>query len=237
MNPLSALLNLFLPRECHVCGSRLLESEKFVCGDCVGELPYTGYDNYWNNDSGINTDLNPMEQRFAGHVLLGHACAPFFYSRDSALASLIQDFKYRNFPSLAVTLGRIGASRLSVSMLFDGVDLLLPVPLHRTKRRRRGYNQSEKIAEGVSEVTGIPLGDQLVARKAHRTQTSLSAERRFENTLNVFGVERPETLRGKHIMLVDDICTTGATLLAAARAVTENVGRETKISFFTVGVV
>lgn len=236
MNPFAALLDLIIPRVCHVCGDHLLPSESFVCSACAGKLPITGYERYWTNTSAPNSDLNPMEQRFAGQFPLGHACAPFFYSRDSSLASLIHDFKYRNFPRLATTLGALGARKLLPSGIFAGIDILLPVPLHWTKKMRRGYNQSEMIAKGVEEVTGIPMGNNLRARRPHRTQTSLSSARRIENTRGIFTVNGPSELEGKHIMLVDDICTTGATVLAAAEAITTSVSN-IRISVFTLGVV
>lgn len=237
MNPLKALIDLIIPRECHVCGDTLAGTEEFICGPCESRLPVTGYERYWTNSTQPNSDLNPMERRFAGQLPLGHACAPYFYTRDSSLASLIHDFKYRGFPALATTMGRKGAEALTQSGLFDGVDLLLPVPLHRMKKMRRGYNQSEMIALGVSEVTGIAVGGQLRARKSHRTQTSLTPEQRIANTKGIFTVDRPEILKDKHVMLIDDICTTGATLLSAGEALVKAGGPGLRISIFTLGVV
>lgn len=236
MNPFAALIDLIIARECHVCGCALIDDERFICSSCASRLPVSGYDKYWRNVSGPNTDLNPMEQRLAGQLPLGRACGAYFYTRDSSLATLVHDFKYRGFSRLAITLGRLGANTLKDSGLFSGVDVLLPVPLHWRKRWRRGYNQSELIARGVSEVTGIPIGSQLIACKPHRTQTSLSSTQRIENTKGVFGLKSPDTLYGLHVMLVDDICTTGATLLAAGEVVAREV-RGVKISAFTLGVV
>ena len=236
MNPFAALLDLFLPRICHVCERKLLPQEQFVCTGCISRLPSTGYEKYWTNKDGVNSDLNPMEQRFAGQIPLERACAPFFYTRDSSLASLVHDFKYRGFSQLAVTLGEIGAKNLSASGFFADTDILLPVPLHWRKQMKRGYNQSEMIAKGISKFTGIPVGRQLVAKRGHRTQTSLTSEQRIANTKGIFEVKNPETLEGKKIMLVDDICTTGATLLSASGAVMASV-KNVRISLFTLGAV
>lgn len=237
MNPFSALLNLLIPRICHICESNLLDDEEFVCSSCISKLPLTGYERYWANKTGLNTDLNPMEQRFAGQLPLDRACAPFFYTRDSSLASLVHDFKYRGFSKLAVMMGRLGADVLAATELFDGVELLLPVPIHWTKRRRRCYNQSELIARGISQVTGIPVGKQLVARRPHRTQTSLTQQQRIANTKDVFKAVSPHTLDGKKIMLVDDICTTGATLLSAGETIAASTNNNVRLNIFTLGVV
>lgn len=238
MNPLAAIVDLILPRVCHVCGTRLLRREEFICGDCAARLPSTGYERYWvNGAGGVNSDLNPMERRFAGQLPLDRACAPFFYTRDSALASLIHDFKYRGFSRLATVMGHLGASALLASGLFEGVDILLPVPLHWTKRLRRGYCQTELIALGISEATGVPVGTHLKAARPHRTQTSLTAEQRLANTKGVFLVADPASLEGKTVMLVDDICTTGATLLSAGWALTASLRDNVRIRIFTLGVV
>lgn len=237
MNAFSALLNLIIPRVCHICGAKLLREESFICGPCVSGLPYTGYERYWQNRSALNTDLNPMEQRFAGQLPLVHACAPFFYSRDSSLASLVHDFKYRGFSRLAFALGKKGAEYLKDTDFFKGVDIILPVPLHWFKQLKRGYNQSEMIARGVSEITGIPVGKNLQTQKPHRTQTSLTSEQRIANTTGIFKVDEPALLAGKTVMLVDDICTTGATLLSAGKALVDATGNNIRLSIFTLGVV
>lgn len=235
MNPFAELLNLFLPRVCHICDTKLLDDEEFICGECISRLPVTGYEKYWLNTSGLNTDLNPMEQRFAGQLPFDRACAPFFYTRDSALASLVHDFKYRGFSRLAFHLGKIGASILPPEF-FLHTDIILPIPLHWRKKFKRGYNQSEMIARGISSVTGIPVGGNLVASKSHRTQTSLSSEQRIQNTKDIFSVSEPEALSDKSVMIVDDICTTGATILSAGQVIAHRVNN-VRLKIFTLGVV
>lgn len=236
MKILETLLDLFLPRICHVCEDKLLDDEEFICRHCLEKLPRTGYENYWLNREKLNSDLNPFEQRFAGQLPMDRGCAPFFYNRDSSLASLIHDFKYRGFSKLAVTMGRLAATELLPSGLFEGVDYLIPVPLHRTKQLKRGYNQSEMIARGISQATGIPVSLNLKAIKPHRTQTALNAQQRIENTKNIFQLKEPEKFEGLTLMLVDDICTTGATLLSAGEAVAGAIGN-VRLRLFTLGVV
>lgn len=237
MNPFAALIDVLLPRTCHICGESLLAHERFVCLDCLEKLPVTGYEKYWGNKTAVNSDLNPMETRFAGLIPMERACAPYFYTRDSALATLVHDFKYRGFSRLAAVMGELGAKALLPSGLFDGVEMLLPVPLHWRKKLKRGYNQTEMLAEGISKATGIPVSTQLKAVKPHRTQTSLTPEQRAENTRGVFELKSPESVHGKRVMLVDDICTTGATLQAASQAVVEATNHDVKIRLFTLGVV
>ena len=234
MNPLKLLVDLIIPRKCHICGEKLGQGEDFICLPCETELPRTAFHNYWKNTTGPNTDLNPMEERFAGQIPLVRATSLFFYTRDSAPAQLVHDFKYRGFPNLAEKLGTLAARELSPTGFFDGIDCICPIPLHRLKHHRRGYNQTEMIAQGVSKVTDIPLSTSLKAVKGHKTQTSLSREERIANTKDVFGVRNPELLEGKTILIIDDICTTGATILSAAHAI-EKACPSARFSILTLG--
>lgn len=220
------LINLLLPPECHVCGTRLAPHERFICSVCLSALPRTGYH---------RLPMNPMEERFAGQFPFLRASGHFFYSRDSALSSLIHDMKYRHFPDIGTTLGRLAASELFPTGFFEGADVIVPVPMHFLKQARRGYNQTHKIAEGISEATGLPVCHALKATRSHRTQTSLTREQRLANTESLFTVARKEEIEGRGILLVDDICTTGATITAAANAILSAIPEST-ISLFTIAV-
>lgn len=234
MNPFKALVDLILPRICHICGEKLMEGEKFICMDCMHNLPRTYFQNYWQNTSGINTDLNPMEERFAGQLPLAHATSFLFYTHGNSTATLVHDFKYRNFPDIARLLGTLAARELLPTGFFQGVEMTIPVPLHWRKHRRRGYNQSELIAKGIEDITQIPVCTGLKAVKSHRTQTSLNKEQRIQNTRDIFGVKDGDILSAGHILLVDDICTSGATLLSAAKAILD-VNPEVRFSIFSIG--
>lgn len=201
---------VLLPERCHLCGGKLLEGERMVCQPCLASLPRTLYH---------RTDMNPVEQRFAGFFRFERATSVYFYTPNSSIAALIQDFKYRSFPSLAGRLGEEMAGELMPTGFFADVDVILPVPMHWWKQARRGYNQVEHLARGISAVSGIPVGTQLRARRPHKTQTSLSHEERRRNTENLFAVKDAASLAGKHILLLDDVCTTGSTLRSAAEAV------------------
>lgn len=235
MNPFKAIIDLILPRTCHICGCHLIDGEAFVCMSCHSRLPRTHFHNYWNNTSGVNSDLNPMEERFAGHIPLGHAVSYLFYTRGSSTSTLVHDFKYRNFQSLAHWIGADASRELLPVGFFNGIDAILYVPLHWRKHLRRGYNQSELIAKGISDITGIPVMKNLVAVKGHRTQTSLTREQRMKNTDGIFSIMHPEEVSRRHILLVDDICTSGATLLSCAKTI-EKACTGVRFSFFTVGI-
>lgn len=235
MNPIKALIDLIIPRVCHVCGEKLLDGEQFVCLSCQSALPRTHFHNYWQNTSGVNTDLNPMEERFAGQVPLGRATSLLFYTRGASAATLVHDFKYRSFPDLARWLGTLAARELTPTGFFNGIDAILYVPLHWRKHLKRGYNQTLQIAKGVSEITNIPVMDNLTAKKSHRTQTSLSREERIRNTKDIFDVKNAGKLDNLHLLLIDDICTSGATLISCAKAI-EKACSKVRFSFLTIGI-
>ena len=223
---LDSLLSVFFPRVCHVCGEKLPEGERSICSSCLEALPRTYYH---------RRDPNPMELLLASRVPIEHATALFFYSRRSALSQLVQDLKYRGFPHLGTDLGRIMALELLPTGFFNGTDSLVPVPLHFLKKMKRGYNQSEMIARGISEITGITVADILRARRGHSTQTGKTPQERMRNTEGIFVVRDPSLTAGKHVMIIDDICTTGATLLSAAKAI-HGASPGTRISVLTLGL-
>lgn len=179
-------------------------------------------------------DFNPMEQRFAGIIKYERATAHFFYLRQSSFASIVHDFKYRKFPTLARYMGRLTAQELLSSGFFSGIDCLIPVPLHPLKYAKRGYNQSQMIAKGISDVTDIPINNSLKAVRHHSTQTAKSHYLRWKNTQGVFKCKKVGCLKGKHILIVDDVCTTGATMIAAAQAFSAH--SDIKISILALAV-
>lgn len=222
---LSHLLNVMFPPECHICGSSLTAAERFACAHCLSCLPRSGYH---------RRNPNPMEERFAGIFPFDKATGHFLYSRESPLSQLIQDMKYRHFPSIGNMLGRLAASELFSTGFFSAIDVAVPVPMHFFKQARRGYNQTVRIAAGISEATGIPVAEALKACRPHRTQTSLSREQRLANTSGIFKVAAPDMVKGKNVLLVDDICTTGATITSASEALWK--ASPASLSIFTLGV-
>lgn len=223
---LNDILNLFYPAECHICGRALSPGERFICNPCIESLPRTGYQ---------RNPRNPMEQRFAGQFPFKSATGHFFYSRDSSLAQLIQDMKYRNFPSIGIKMGEIAGRELYTSGFLNDIDLLVPLPMHYFKKAKRGYNQAERIAKGISEATGIPVVDALKMTRQRTTQTSLSQTQRLANAESLFAAKKGFDLNQKGVLLIDDICTTGATMGAAARTLTSAFPK-IELSLFALGV-
>ncbi len=131
-------------------------------------------------------------------------------------------------------LGNLAASELFSTGFFSGIDMLVPVPMHFLKQARRGYNQTVRIASGVSSATGIPVAEALKACRPHKTQTSLTLEQRLANTADIFSVALPESVEGKGVLLIDDICTTGATITSAAETIW--TAQPSSLSILTIGV-
>lgn len=222
---LTPLLDFLFPRKCHVCDSPLAQHERFCCSHCLSRIPRSGFH---------RRKLNPMEERFAGIFPFERATGHFLYNRGAPISTLIQDMKYRNFPSIGNMLGEVAATELFSTGFFSDVDIILPVPMHFWKQLRRGYNQTHNIAEGVSAATGIEISHSLKAVRGHHTQTALSREERLDNTAGLFKVDNPDVITGKHVLLLDDVCTTGSTLISAAEAVWKV--RPSALTLFTLAV-
>lgn len=214
MNIFKDIFDFFLPRRCHVCGDLLSDTESVFCTRCVETLPRSLYH---------LMPMNPMESRFAGIVPFVRATGFFIYSRNSELANAVHDMKYRQFPSVGHRLGEIVGEELLSAGFFDGANLVAAVPMHWRKRMRRGYNQAELIARGISDATGLPVNSSLEACRAHKTQTAMTLLQRQENLSGSFRVSDPDSLRGKGVVIVDDVCTTGATLRTLAQTIVDAV--------------
>lgn len=233
---LFAMGDLLLPRTCVVCGSMLTlaerESGAEMCLDCFLNLPRT----HIHRLPTLSAGRNAVQERLGDGPPLLIGGAWFYYGRDSAYASLIRSAKYNDRPALARGLGRAYGSELLADILDlpAQVDVLVPVPMHWRKQMRRGYNQSERIAMGLSDATGIAVGDNLRAVRAHRTQTRRTAEERRRNISGLFTVEHSEELLGLNVAVVDDVITTGTTAAEAARAILAS-GAAT-VSLFALGI-
>ena len=223
---IEACMHLFFPKVCVVCSLPLSAQEECVCYRCNIDLPRTNLH--------LKQD-NVVEQLFWGKVDLQHASSYFYYQRGSDYREILHQLKYKGQKEIGVSMGKQMAAELMKDGFFDGIDYLIPIPLHRKKERMRGYNQSTCIAEGVSMVTGIPLADNSITRERHTTtQTRKSAFERWTNVEGIFKLHSPELFVNKHILLIDDVLTTGATCVACADSLmdVENV----KLSVLTLAM-
>lgn len=221
---LNRLGEAVFPAVCECCGRSLVDGERLLCLHCLYDMPRTGY----HRDS-----FSELHKRLAAPgVPIERAAAMFHYIKESPYARLIQHAKYNGRPSIDRELARMFAAELAAEGFFEGIDMILPIPLHWRKRWRRGFNQSEVIAEEISEVTGIKCGDNLKALP-HSTQTRKNAVERAANMEGKIVAVHVEELAGKHVLVVDDVITTGATLLAATKAVLAGA-KGVKVSVLTL---
>lgn len=223
---LSRLLDFVAPRFCPICGSRLSAAETGICGVCDLRLPRTYF---WNTP----TD-NLVARLFWGLAPIERASSLFYYTRKTGVSLAIYDLKYHSRPQMGICLGRLAGHDMLPSGFFSGIDLLVPVPLARKRFKARGYNQSEMIAVGIREMTGIPICTGLLRRSTFtQSQTKLDRRGRMANVDGLFQLADREAAVGKHILLIDDVITTGATLMACATALKEV--RDVKISVLALG--
>lgn len=204
------LKELLFPRYCKVCRRRLMLSEQHLCINCQLELPRTHYE---------HTPDNLLMQHFMEWPEVIRATAYFYYHKEGRYSNLIHHLKYYDHPETGTYLGRMAAKELALSGFFEGIDLIVPVPLSKKKRRKRGYNQCDYIVQGISEVTGIAKNLKCIERMVNTdTQTRKGQSARWRNTEGIFSITNHAALRGKHVLIVDDVATTGATIHACISA-------------------
>ena len=226
MNWWTRFLDFISPRQCVVCGERLAPTERSLCSVCVLHLPRTTYQ--------FTPEDNPMAQLFWHLTPVERAAALLFYEPHSEMARLVYDMKYHDRPDIGEDMGRLMANEMQFARYFDGIDVLLPVPLSRKRMRQRGYNQSEQLAIGISDITHLPVVTKALRRKHFvKSQTQLSRHERQENVDDMFELRDGSLLQDKLILLVDDICTTGATLMACIEVLKDIPGIH--LSVLTLG--
>ena len=221
------VINLIAPQACAVCGRRLSIHEEVICSSCNLHLPRTGF--------AANAYDNEMARRFWARIPIERAAALFYYEAGSEVSHIIHQLKYDDRPEIGRIMGRMTAEEFAINDFFEGIDLIIPVPLERKRQRQRGYNQSEQIALGVSEATGIPVETKAVKRTTfHGSQTQKNQHQRMENVENAFQATGKIDLSGKHILMIDDIVTSGATIYSCARALMKT--NDIKFSVLSLGV-
>ncbi len=201
-------ISLFYPKYCSVCGKSLMKNEECLCLHCLIALPKTNF--YLNN-------FNPLAYLFLGKVKIETVTAHFYFKKGSNVQHIIHMLKYKGQQEIGLYLGYLMGLDLIENNLFRSIDIIIPIPLHPNKKRTRGYNQSELIAIGVQKVLSKPLDTTSLLRNIEtNTQTKRTQYQRWENTHNIFIVLDEKKLKDKHILLIDDVITTGSTLEAAS---------------------
>jgi ComF family protein len=204
---LQDFISLFYPRYCLACECALVKGEEIICTRCLLEMPKTDY----HLDSN-----NPFQKKLQGRVDIKHVMALYKFVKESRVQHLLHALKYKNHPEVGVSLGRVYGNDLLNAGFKNQFDLIVPVPLHTSRKAMRGYNQSYEFAKGLSEALEVPIGNCIVRVAKTQTQTNKTRLNRWENVNEVFRVEDPAAIINQKILLVDDVITTGATLEACA---------------------
>lgn len=215
------LFDFVFPRHCIVCGDILSSGEVDICINCLVSLPQVDL-----------RQRGEIEKLFWGIVDIERAASYMYYRKGSPYNRVIHYLKYKERKGVGVRMAQAAAKELLPTGFFDGIELIVPLPLSKKKLRKRGYNQCNYIAQGISDVTGIVIEKSAVERtRANESQTHKNRDERWKNVQGIFAVRNIDVLRGKHILLVDDVLTTGATLASCASAI---VATGCKVSIFTL---
>ena len=218
MSFLKSFLNIISPQECIVCGDLLYSNEKYICTNCLEDLPLTYY---WTWEE------NPAEKKLWGRTYFERVIPLFFFEKENNYKKIPYSLKYKNDIKVGIYFGQIlGQHILSAKYgdkkLGDEIDLIVPIPLHKKKQKKRGYNQSEMIAKGINSILNKRICPKLIERKKNtETQTGIDMEHKWDNVKDAFEVNKKEMMKIErkynkpiHILLVDDVLTTGATSVA-----------------------
>ncbi len=201
---------MFFPKVCYACGEALSHNQVHICSRCYLEMPQT---HFWKNRD------STVPKKFWSRVDFQKATSFLHFHSKGRVQRLVHHFKYKSIPEIGITLGEWAASELQAQAFFEGIDLIVPIPIHDRKRALRGYNQSDYIAEGIANVTGLMVRTDSLKKQIHTSsQTRKSKYERWENVKHSFQLSNERAFENKHILLVDDVLTTGATVEASALA-------------------
>ena len=221
-NYIDDFLHLFFPHICIGCNTDILNDTDVLCAKCLSNLPETGF---------LSVLQNPVEKIFYGRLPVQQAGSAFYFNKDSLIQSIITQLKYRNNQEAGIFLGKLLGQQLANSKRFDDVDLIIPLPLNDRKLFKRGYNQTSAIVNGLTSVWHKPVIEDAVERISFtETQTNKDRIARWQTMEGVFSVTQPTLLKNKHVLLIDDVVTTGATLEACGTAILKIPGVQLSIA-------
>jgi ComF family protein len=218
-----AFADLFFPEVCYSCGSDLVNRHQLICLRCLDKIPFTNF-------TGRNE--NPVEKIFWGRLPIESASSLVFFSKETIVAQLLHQLKYKGKKEVGYYFGRLMGEAIRDAGMTEKFDALLPLPLFKKKEKMRGYNQATVICEGIASVINKPVLEKAIGRSSFtETQTQKSRIERWENMQERFVLRDPSNLEDKHVLLVDDVITTGATLEACGSVLLK--AKATKLSIFT----
>lgn len=219
-------LSLIYPNYCLACSGSLLKGEDILCSHCLLDMPKTNFH---------KQEINPLRDRLSLRFPIKHAFAYYYFKKGSKVQGLLHQLKYKAHPEIGVKIGKVLAQELVEEKLEKAFDLIVPVPLHPSRKRSRGYNQSEEFAKGLSAGLNIPYTESFIKRRVKtQTQTRKSKLNRWRNVSEVFEMKKVEGVKNNRILLVDDVVTTGATLEACATALLKAGCAEVSIACIAV---
>jgi ComF family protein len=202
----NSFLHLLFPHVCAGCGSDVVSEASLLCMRCIARMPETNFHIYANN---------PIEKIFWGRLPLVSATAQYYFTKESLMQYLMHELKYKGNKQLGLQMGRLMGNDFQQTHRFGYIDALVPLPLFPAKEKRRGYNQAAVLCEGIAEVLNVEVLRDVVIRIEHTdTQTKKGRMERWRNMQGKFELLNPGKIQGKHVLLVDDVVTTGATLEA-----------------------
>jgi ComF family protein len=224
-----SLVHLLFPELCIACNRKVDDIGNAFCVDCYLDFPFTRITDFCDNE---------FTEHFRGKVKLKYGTSLFFFVKRGLVQNMIRQLKYHRKTDYGLKLGRLYGNTFKESPIASGIDIIVPVPLHKKKLAVRGYNQSEIIADGIASVFDRPVSNNnLIRQKNTLTQTRLSNEARQENIRGAFTLKDELEFQNKHILLVDDVLTTGSTLLGCAAAFERVKGVELSMATIAMGDV
>ena len=223
----SSLVHLIYPELCIACNKRTRDILDAFCFDCYTELPFTHFTNLTDNE---------FKDHFKGKISISFGASLFYFIKTGVIQNIIKQLKYHNKDFYGIKLGILFGTTFLESDLSKSVSVIVPVPLHKRKQARRGYNQSRMIAEGIGSVFNVPVDcNNLIRVKNTMTQTKMDNEARIKNVHDAFSVLKPNEFQDKHVLLVDDVLTTGSTLLECANTLKDIAGISISMATIAIG--
>lgn len=227
MNLLKDLRDLFVPNRCLHCKTIIPNHIRFLCVDCHHELEFTSF---------INYAKNPLEKLFLGKVAVEEAGSLYFYQKNTSIQSLLKSLKYHGFQKFGAYAAEAVVNELKTTSRFKNIDIVIPVPLHPKKEKKRGYNQVDLFAQIIAKnLKAEYIKDGLIKTENNKSQTKQNKEERHKSVKDLFKINSNYNFNGQRILLIDDVLTTGATLISCIKAIQEL--NNVNISIITIACV